>query len=72
MHQLLQDLRFATRQLRKNPGFAIAAIACLALGIGANTAAFSFAYGILFQRPPLESPERMVRLYTKWESGLDV
>ena len=71
MSAFLQDLRFSVRQLRKNPGFALAAICCLALGIGANTAAFSFAWGILFSSPPLESPERMVRLFVDWENGLE-
>ena len=49
----------------------LAAIACLALGIGANTAAFSFAWGILFQSAPMHEPERMVRLYVDWENGLE-
>ena len=49
---LMQDVRFAFRQLRRNPGFAITAILTLALGIGASTAVFSVAYGVLIDPFP--------------------
>lgn len=52
MQNLRQDLRYAFRQLRKNPGFALTAILTLALGIGATTAVFSVAYGVLIDPFP--------------------
>lgn len=52
MQVLLQDLRYAFRHLRKNPGFALTAILTLALGIGATTAVFSVAYGVLIDPFP--------------------
>jgi putative ABC transport system permease protein len=52
MQVLGQDLRFALRQLRRSPGFAITAILTLALGIGATTAVFSVAYGVLIDPFP--------------------
>jgi len=49
---LVQDFRFAFRQMRRNPGFAVTAILTLALGIGASTAVFSVAYGVLIDPFP--------------------
>ena len=49
---VLQDFRYAIRQLRRNPGFALTAILTLALGIGATTAVFSVAYGVLIDPFP--------------------
>ena len=55
-----QDLRYAARQLRRNPGFAITAILTLALGIGASTAVFSVAYGVLIDPFPYKDVHTLV------------
>lgn len=60
--KLWMDIRFAIRQLRKSPGFAIVAIATLALGIGATTAIFSLFDQILLRSLPVCDPQRMVML----------
>ena len=60
MSGFLQDLRYAARSLLRNPGFSLAAVATLALGIGANTAVYSLVRGVLFRPLPFPAPDRLV------------
>jgi putative ABC transport system permease protein len=59
---MLQDLRFALRQLRKSPAFTIVAIVTLELGIGANTAIFTLLDQALLRALPVSHPRQLVRL----------
>jgi len=62
MNNLALDLRYAVRQLRKSPGFAITAIVTLALGIGANTAIFTLVHSILMRSLPVADPAQLYRV----------
>src|SRR5438445_6787190 len=65
----MNDVRFAFRQLLKNPGFTAVAVLTLALGIGANTAIFSFVNTILLRPLPFMEPERLVMVYTSYQAN---
>ncbi len=62
MRLLMQEIKFALRQLRKSPVFALVAMLTLALGIGANTAVFTLLDQVLLRSLPVSHPEQLVRL----------
>ncbi len=61
----MHDLRFAARQLWKAPGFTIAAVLVLTLGIGANTAVFSLVHTMLFAPPGYTRPDELVQIFSQ-------
>src|SRR6201982_1796023 len=65
MNGLIRDLRYALRALAKNPGFSIAAILSLAIGIGANTSIFSITSALLLRPLPYKGASQIVILWNR-------
>ncbi len=66
---MLNDLRYAIRALRQNPGFALTAIVSIALGIGANVTIFSLGDGMVLRPLPVPNPSQVVKLASRTPSG---
>ena len=62
MSSIISDLRYAAREWRRRPGFALTAILSLALGIGATSAVFSVVYGVLINPFPYVGADRMMQI----------
>src|SRR5215475_15600976 len=69
MHRLLQDVRFAFRQMVKTPGFSLTAILSLALGIGATVSVFSVIYSAILNAWPYAGFDRVVQINAIESSG---
>jgi predicted permease len=69
VHTLLQDLRYAVRQLRKSPGFTLAAVITLTIGIGANVAIFSSMDAVVLRPLAVPQLDRVVTVYEQREQG---
>ncbi len=65
--QFLQELRYALRQLRRTPGFAITAVLTLALGVGATTAIFTLIYQVMLRPLPVAAPEQLYKLGARYD-----
>ncbi|MQA91164.1 MAG: FtsX-like permease family protein [Gemmatimonas sp.] len=67
MDTFVQNLRYAMRTLRRNPGFTAIAVITLGIGIGANTAVFSIVDAVLLRPLPYAAPDRLVSVKNRWE-----
>ncbi|MEO8500420.1 MAG: ADOP family duplicated permease [Vicinamibacteria bacterium] len=65
MTGILNDLRLSLRQLRRTPGFGVAAVLVLALGIGINAATFGLCYSLAFSPRPFEKPDELIQIYSR-------
>ena len=71
MKSILQDLRFALRQMRRSPGFTVTAVLTLALGIGATTAIFTLTYQVILRSLPVSHPEQLYKVGKEIECCVD-
>jgi len=62
LERLVQDIRYAARQLRRSPGFSVVTVLTLALGIGATTAIFTLVYDAMLRPLPFAEPDRLVTI----------
>ena len=73
----MNDLRFALRQLRKSPGFTVAAVVTLGVGIGINVAVYSITHAVLLSALPFPEADRLVavseacELFPRFQSSSD-
>ncbi|MBI4905559.1 MAG: ABC transporter permease [Acidobacteria bacterium] len=65
LERLAEDVRYAFRNMRLRPGFALTAMLVLGIGIGANTSIFTVVHAVLLKPPPYHEPHRLVRLYER-------
>src|SRR5690242_16648682 len=75
LEDIIQDLRYGLRQLRRNPGFTVVAVITLALGIGANTAIFSLIDAVMLKSLPVHDPSRLVifnwTAHKRWNGSVE-
>jgi putative ABC transport system permease protein len=68
--RIIQDLAFAGRMLRKSPGFTVAVILTLGVGIGVNVAIYSIIHAVLLSELPYPEPDRLVAIWEKWADNV--